>query len=135
MTLAATQTVRQRDAGRPLRYTSRLSADTTTDDWDDLWIGVTTTDTEPTIQGDFAYHEAIDYLGEDRNVDRLRRVQRTNAEGGVAVSQPVSATYVRSSRALDSNFVAGRYMWTVAVGPDDGSNTPVLAASAPYLIE
>jgi hypothetical protein len=113
MTATASLNARQTRAGAPIASRAQIFFDAASlGDWDHTDVGVTTSSTTPTNESSFAHHDSADIgtafwatLKESRQYDGSTQVlENMHLSGG--------------TKALDSNYAAGRYLWVAAVKSD-----------------
>ncbi len=137
MTVTESMVVRQGAAGAPMSIAaSELLSDWVNDTSGSAYvIGVTTTSTPPTLLSSFAHHDggaAAGYF--DTFWDTFGWQQPLSASGGVVLSATQRVTLTLLKR-LDSNYVAGRFLWFAkfaAAPPSSGDS--ILFLAGPYTI-
>jgi hypothetical protein len=132
-------TARQLKAGRALNISGSVAFDYSTDTaLPYVGVGVTTTSTPPVLLSDCAYNVGLDATSQGTDFwDAANSTDTASNENGVTLSEPFTLALVKQHLPLDSNFVAGRYLWLIAFEAGSGvpaSGDTIVLKSAPYHI-
>jgi hypothetical protein len=120
--------------GLPISISASITANSGDDygSWGGQSLGVTLTSTPPTVFADLAYNQNVGF-----NNTFMDTEAEDNGYSRAAGTIYRQLNQLRETKLLrlDSNFVAGRYLWLLVWGTStpSGSNAP-LAVSNPYLI-
>jgi hypothetical protein len=132
MTSTISLSAQQHAAGKPIRLRGTVSLDNDGwSNWDHAGLGTTTSSSAPANEAAFA-HSVHSPFGSAAFNARWRHLGTANyplgaSEGGFTDS---ATAHFDDSRALDSNFAAGKYLWAY-VAQSDGS---FVALSSSYHI-
>ena len=133
MTLTYRLSGQQKGPGAPVLITGQLSSDDVGDSTPYVGVGVTTSASVPTTYAGLAHVDGLAAFNDafwDTNSEGLA----TAGESGV--STQYSDVHSLSARVrLDSNYVAGRYIWLVGfASATPGGSDAVLGHAGPYHI-
>jgi len=133
MTVAVAQSASQAAAGAPIILNdSFTSTDAFGDSFPAMRIGVTTTSATPTVLSDLAHTDAA---GPEAALWDSVSQTETDGWGASVVTQSVYSRRCQLIKRLDSNYVAGRYLWFVGFASGSPSaGDAVTAVSRSYLI-
>jgi hypothetical protein len=124
----------QRSAGADIRWAG-TSAFTGDDTFSATGLGVTTTATKPTTMANLAHFVEATFLGEDVVANWQKETDVYRIQNGVQLDYTSRLEWRGYPLELDSNFVAGRYLWFLMInGPAETSSTPIEACSTSYHI-
>jgi hypothetical protein len=132
MTITLTLQGAQQAAGAPIALSAGQRSTSNSDTFPDLFLGVTTTSTPPATFGGLAHADAAP---PSAAVWDTSNDQALYPYSGGVLTNYSDVTEMRMLKRLDSNYVAGRYVWLLgfASGSPAGGDAPTVRSNA-YLI-